>query len=154
MKPTLIAFLLLTAIFCHFRANAQQPDSVEVNETFFVRKDLGKGQIKWLNQYGFETEGYEWNDPAIKMNVRKALRRRDLSTMMGIVGGGAIVMGAIYNLFLGPLAHSVGDTGGTFKGSNASYYIGGAMVVTSITLSFNSLSKLNKAKKAREKKFK
>ncbi len=132
---------------------AQKTDSVKVKKTFFTGRDLRKGQVNWLDQQGFQTKGYEWNDPTIKLEIRKALNRRDLSYGLGIIGGSVLFTKAILSILLAPIANRNSDSGSSTN-SNAAYYIGGAMVATSIGLSFDANKRVKKAKKAREKKFK
>ncbi len=149
-----ILFLSLGMMFPKFLA-AQEDNSSNHQETVLKKESLKKGKKKWLNKNGFNTETYDWNDPVINLNLSKAAKRHSTSNAIGFVGGGILVLGLIGN-FMGSLSHNISNSkpNESYQVFSAPYYIGGAMVATSIGLSIDSIVKLNKAKKAREKKFK
>lgn len=156
MKPNLTTYLFCIAIFFSLLAHAQEMDSTQTDETILkIENPYKKGQTKWLNTYGFYTDGYDWSDPAINLNIEKAVKRRSTGNLLGIIGGSVLVLGLAANIF-GSLAHDISDSNPNeeYQVIKGPYYIGGAMVATSIGLSFDSIAKLNKAKKAREAKLK
>ena len=146
---------ILTLSLC-FSAFSQSVDTTHVPETVLkLEKPLRKGQIKWMNNNGFETQTYDWNDPVINLHLTKASKRHSKANWIGIVGGSILVLGLAANA-MGSLAKSVSDSNPDepYQVVKGPYYLGGAMVATSVVLSFDSIAKLNKAKKLREKKHK
>lgn len=155
MKPTLTTYLLCVIIILSFKIDAQEIDTLNNEETILkIDHSYRKGQIKWLNENGFKTDSYHWEDSEINLYLDKSLNSRSASNILGAAGGTIFVMGLLAN-FMGSLSHDISnnDPDETYQVIKGPYYIGGAMIVTSVALSFDSLAKLKKAKNARGKKF-
>ncbi|MEP1032687.1 hypothetical protein [Ekhidna sp.] len=155
MKLKLTTYLFSCTILFSILANAQEAEA-PVGDTILENENpYRKGQTKWLNQNEFYTEGYDWSDPEINLFLNKAVKRRSTSNALGIVGGSILVLGLVANI-TGSLVHSISDSNPNeeYQVIKGPYYLGGALVVTSVALSFDAIAKLNKAKNARDKKFK
>ncbi|MEO9481896.1 MAG: hypothetical protein ABJG47_00530 [Ekhidna sp.] len=153
MKSTLATKLLTTLfLFSFFLANGQEPDTTASETVLKIQNPYKKNRTKWLNSNGFITESYDWSDPSINLYLEKAVKRRTTSNIMGVTGGTILLLGLCANL-VGSVFHEDRDGREEYQVIKGPYFVGGAMVATSIGLSFDSIAKVNKAKKAKEKKF-
>ncbi|WP_421762948.1 hypothetical protein [Ekhidna sp.] len=154
MKPTRTTCLFLIILLFSFYVEAQEEDETPTSETILkVEPPFRKGQLKWLNENGFETHLYTWDEAEVNLYLNKSLERRSTANIIGAVGGTILVMGLAAN-FMGSLAHDISnnDPDETYQVFKAPYYLGGTMIVASVGLSFDALSKLKKAKTARANK--
>lgn len=150
---TYLSICLISII--SFTTNAQEQETSQAETLVKNENQYRKGQLKWLNSNDFNTSMYDWSDPTINLYVNQAVKRQSKAKWIGIVGGSILVLGLAANA-MGSLAKSINDSNPDepYQVMKGPYYLGGAMVVTSVVLSFDSMAKLNKAKKSREKKFK
>ncbi|WP_370089703.1 hypothetical protein [Ekhidna sp.] len=156
MKPilTTIFILILILTFCS-RLHAQESDTLKAETILRLENPYKKNRTKWLNENGFNTSTYSWDDPTINLYLNQAVKRRSKANVIGIVGGSILVLGLAANA-MGRLVESINDSNpdDPYQVMKGPYYIGGAMIVTSVGLSLDSLAKLKKAKNERERKFK
>ncbi len=138
MKAVITVTLVLIFISDIFAQN----DSLRSETVLKIEKShFRKSQLKRFKREGFDTDAYGWDDLYINTYLKKSTSRKTLSDITGMAGGLLIILNALDN-FVG----STFDEQGDFEPSNQLYVIGGSMVGASIILSFDSRSKLKKAK--------
>lgn len=155
MNPNLTTPLILVLIFISgFQLKAQETDTARAETILKQENPYKKNRTKWLNENRFNTSTYAWNDSAINLNIEKAIKRRSTSNIVGFTGGGILVLGLLANI-VGSVVHDIGDhdLGEEYQVIKGPYYLGGIMIASSVALSFDSLGKLKKAKRAREVKY-
>lgn len=152
MKPilTTIFTLILILTFCS-RLHAQKSDTAKVETILKSENPYRKNQTRWLNSNGFNTSSYDWSDPAINLYLNQAVRSRSTGNVIGFVGGAVVLLGLTANFF-GSVFHEDNDPGEEYQIMKGPYYLGGAMVATSIGLNIRAHSKLKKARIALSKK--
>ncbi|WP_436517312.1 hypothetical protein [Ekhidna sp. To15] len=154
MKLTLTTYLFCIVLLFSIESLSQEADSTQAQETIVkIQNPYKKGRTKWLNENGFITKSYDWSDPAINLYLKKAVKRRTAANILGVTGGTVFLLGLCAN-FVGSVFHEDRVGREEYQVIKGPYFLGGAMVATSIGLSFDSIAKVNKAKKNREKKFK
>ena len=154
MKPNLTTSLILILIFIlGFQLNAQETDTTRAETILKSENPYKKNRTKWLNENGFNTSTYSWDDPTINLYLDQAVKNRSTGNVIGITGGGIVVLGLAMNV-VGSLVKSISDSNPDepYQVVKGPYYLGGAMVATSIGLHFQAHSKLKKAREARSKK--
>jgi hypothetical protein len=147
MKPTLTTYLLLILIsFSCFQLNAQKSDTTRSETVLKLENPYKKNRTKWLNENGFNTSTYSWDDPVINLYLDQAVKNRSTGNVLGYTGGGILVLGLLVN-GMGALVREISDSrpGEPFQVVKEPYYLGGAMVLTSICVHINAKSKLKKA---------
>lgn len=155
MKPNLTIYLFVVFKIYSTLCQAQGNDSTTViNEPQKIENPYKKGQTRWLNKNQFFTEGYDWKDPAINLYLDKAIKRRATSNLVGITGASVLLLGLVGN-FMGSLSKEINSSNPNeeYQVTTWPYYLGGTMVGTSIVLSLDSTSKLNKAKALQKARF-
>lgn len=156
MKLTLTTYLFCTVFLFSIQLHSQETDSTQSAETIVkIENPYKKGKTKWLNENGFNTSSYTWNDVQINLALDKAVKNRSTGNVLGYTGGGVILFGLLANM-AGRLAYEVSnnDPDRQFQIFKGPYYLGGVLITSSLVLHVNALSKLKKAKDLREKKFK
>lgn len=148
MKLSPIILLLILMVLSFNMTNAQETGIKNKEPTVLkIENPYKKGKTKWLNNNGFETSTYDWSDIEVNLLIDKSLKRRSTGNLLGFTGGGILLLGLYANLVASTFQRES-------KVINGPYIVGGTLIATSVVLSFNSISLLNKARTAREKKFK
>ena len=154
---TLLKTLISLSIIVLFSYLAKGQSGTTSTETILkLENPYKKNRTKWLNKNGFNTNTYTWDDPEINLYLDQAVKKRSAGNVLVYTGGGILAFGLFAN-FVGRMIHEIsedkepGEEYQVFKGP---YYLGGTLAASAIVLHLNADSKLKKARKAREKKFK
>lgn len=155
MKTLLTTYLFVLFMLSSVFSSAQSMDSIQKTQTVMkMENPYKKGRTKWLNENGFNTKSYTWDDSEINLYLNQSVKNRSAGNVLGYTGGGVILFGLLANL-AGRFAYEVSnnDPNRQYHVFKAPYYLGGVLVASSVVLHVRSLSKLKKAKSIRERKF-
>ncbi|MEQ6166641.1 hypothetical protein AAOE16_05550 [Ekhidna sp. MALMAid0563] len=151
MKPITTNLLSVLMLFCCYQVQGQNIDSTN-NETIIKRENpYRKGKTKWLNSSGFNTETYNWNHPEINLYLDESLKKRSVGNILVYSGGVIIVTGLFLNV-VGSFVDSAfsNKPDEPYQVFKAPYFLGGAMVVSSIPFHIKSNKKLKQAIKLKK----
>ncbi|WP_420318209.1 hypothetical protein [Ekhidna sp.] len=147
MKPNLTIYLfsIILFLFGH-QAKCQKSDSAKSETILKHETPYRKGKNKWLNSNGFNTETYDWNHPEINLYLDESLKKRSVGNILVYSGGVLIVTGLFLNV-VGSFVDSAfsNKPDEPYQVIKAPYFLGGAMVVSSIPFHIKSNKKLKLA---------
>ncbi|WP_425392408.1 hypothetical protein [Ekhidna sp.] len=154
MKPNLTTYLLAALLLlCGYHVQSQNSDSTTSQTIVKLENPYKKGKTKWLNNNGFDTKSYDWDNPDINLYLDQSLKSRSTGNVLIFTGGTLIAAGLVINV-LASFAHSIGDSkpGEPYQVFTEPYYLGGALVVSSIPFLIKSDKKLKQAIKIKDLK--
>ena len=146
MNPNLTYLLCALILSFCLELKGQQPDTTHQETIVKMENTYGKGRTKWLKQNGFDTDNYQWDNPEINLYLDQALKSRSTGDIMGFTGLGIFVVGLAANA-MGRLAKDIGSSkpDEPYRVFKAPYYLGGALIVSSIPFHIKSNKKLKRA---------
>lgn len=111
-----------------------------------MENPYGKGRTKWLKQNGFDTDSYQWDNPEINLYLDQTFKSRSVGNIVGFTGLGIFVVGLAANA-MGRIAKDIGSSkpDEPYRVFKAPYYLGGALIVSSIPFHIKSNKKLKLA---------
>lgn len=146
MNPNLTYLFCAITILCSYQLKGQKTDTTYQETIVKLENPYGKGRTKWLKQNGFDTDNYQWDNPEINLYLDQALKSRSTGDIMGFTGLGIFVVGLAANA-MGRIAKDIGSSkpDEPYRVFKAPYYLGGALIVSSIPFHIKSNKKLKKA---------
>lgn len=151
MNSNLTTYLLVVLIFfIGYQSKGQNLNTTKLETVVKLENPYGKGRTKWLKNNGFDTDTYMWDNPEINLRIKQAIKNRSTGNIVGFTGLGIFIFGLAANA-MGRLAHDIGSSkpDEPYLVFKEPYYLGGALIVTSIPLHFKSRRKLRTAKELR-----
>jgi len=151
MNSNLTTYLFSSLIlFCSYQLKGQNSDTTDQETIVKLENPYGKGRTKWLIRNGFDTDSYNWDNPEINLYLDQTFKSRLTGNILGFTGLGIFVFGLAANT-IGRLADDIGSSkpDEPYRIFKEPYYLGGALIISSIPFHIKSNRKLKSAIKLR-----